>query len=190
MNLITRLYDPPPGTIYWRGQDILNARPGDLRKEIGYALQTVHLFSASIRENLAFGLDHEPSIAELEEAAERAQILGEIRHLPRQWDTEIGEKGVRLSGGQKQRLALARLLLRHTPVLLLDDVLSAVDQVTERQLIASLSQLGVATLIASHRGTALKQCDEVLILSEGRIESRGTFAELSLRYPELTRDVQ
>ena len=189
MNLVTRLYDPPAGTIFFRGRDILTIPPQELRQEIGYALQTVHLFSASIRENLTFGMSEDVSLEALEKASAGAQMLSEIEILPQRWDTEIGEKGVRLSGGQKQRLALARLLLRQTPLLLLDDVLSAVDHLTERRLIEHLHQLGVGMIIASHRGTALKQCDEVLILGEGRILDRGTFESLVSRYPELARDV-
>ncbi len=189
MNVITRLLDPAPGTVFFRGEDVLSVSPQDLRRDIGYALQSVHLFSASVRDNLLFGLDHDVSQKELEDAAQSAQMLGEIKQFPQGWDTQIGEKGVRLSGGQKQRLALARLFLRKTPLVLLDDVLSAVDHVTERRLIQHLHQLGVGMIIASHRGTALKQCDEILILSEGKIIERGSFEVLATRYPELARDV-
>lgn len=188
MNIVTRLYDPPRGTVFFRGRDILEVPPQELRQEIGYALQSVHLFSASVRENLTFGMTHEVALQDLEKAADGAQMLADIHQLPQGWDTEIGEKGVRLSGGQKQRLALARLLLRKTPLVLLDDVLSAVDHVTERRMIEHLHHLGVAMIIASHRGTALKQCDDVLILGDGHLIDRGPFPDLATRYPELARD--
>src|SRR5690606_16851958 len=130
--LLTRLADPPPGTILWNGRDVLTCAPEKIREEIGYALQTVHLFSDTVAANLAFGIDPPPTQAQLERAAAEAQMLAEIGAMPDGWDTQIGEKGVRLSGGQKQRLALARLFLREQKLLLLDDVLSAVDQRTEK----------------------------------------------------------
>lgn len=184
-HVLTRLFDPPRGAVRWRGLDVLDVSPSALRHELGYALQQVHLFSDTIRANLCFGLDAEPSDAELEAACEAAQILGEIRALKDGFATEIGEKGVRLSGGQKQRLALARLLLRKPDVLLLDDVLSAVDHGTEKRLIDAIHARNAAMIIASHRGSALKRCDEVIVLAEGKVAARGTYAEIVIKYPEL-----
>jgi ATP-binding cassette subfamily B protein len=187
-NVITRLYDPPAGTVLFRGRDILSADPQVLRHEVGYALQQVHLFSASIKETLAFGMDPVPPLQALEEAARGAQILAEIEAFEHGWDTEIGERGVRLSGGQKQRLSLARLFLRKPPLLLLDDVLSAVDHSTEKRILDYIYSLGCALLIASHRGSALKRCDEVIVLDAGRVVGRGTFQQVAAAYPELARD--
>lgn len=187
-NLVTRLFDPPVGAVFWRGQDVTTLVPRDLRQDVGYALQGVHLFSASIRENLAFGVEPAPGLEALRAAAADAQILTEIEAFPDGWETQIGEKGVRLSGGQKQRLALARLLLRKPPLMLLDDVLSAVDHSTEKRLIDRLYDLGSALIIASHRGSALKRCDEILVLKDGQVEARGTYAALLGRYPELALD--
>ena len=184
-NLITRIYEPPAGTIFWRGVDVRTLEPTQLRREIGYALQQVHLFSDSIRANIAFGLSLEPSQAELEAAAHGAQILTEIQAFGQGWETEIGERGVRLSGGQKQRLALARLLIRKPPLLLLDDVLSALDQVTEKKLLESIYALGGSLLIASHRGSALARCDRILIMESGRVADQGPFEVLVERYPSL-----
>jgi ATP-binding cassette subfamily B protein len=189
LNLITRLFDPPAQTIFWHGEDILTVSPTELRRQSGYALQTVHLFSDSIRNNLAFGMTSSPSQAALEEAAREAQILAEINGFEHGWDTEIGEKGVRLSGGQKQRLALARIFLRRPPLLLLDDVLSAVDHKTEQALLKEIYGLGSALIMTSHRGSALRQCDEILILDQGKIIDRGTFLELSQRRPEINDTV-
>ena len=143
------------------------------------------LFSATIRANLAFGLPVEPPLERLVEAARGAQILGEIEAFSQGWDTEIGERGVRLSGGQKQRLALARLLVRQAPLLLLDDVLSALDQATERRLLEYIYGLGQSLIIASHRGSALERCDLILILDHGRIVDQGSFVDLVKRYPQL-----
>jgi ATP-binding cassette subfamily B protein len=187
-NVLTRLYDPPPGTVFLDGQDILALDPPALRRRIGYALQSVHLFSDTIRANLAFGLPEVPPEPRLRAAAAGAQILPEIEAFRDGWDTQIGEKGVRLSGGQKQRLALARLFVRDLPVLLLDDVLSAVDHTTERRLVDYIHSLGCALIIASHRGSALKDCDEILVLSEGRIVDRGPYSQLVPRWPDLSHD--
>lgn len=188
-NVLTRLFDPPPGTVLVRGTDVLELSPQALRTDVGYALQQVHLFSDTVRANMTFGLDREVSTAELETAARAAQILDEIEGLKDKWETEIGEKGVRLSGGQKQRLALARLFLRKAPVLLLDDVLSAVDHATEKRLIDHIYAEGCAMVIASHRGSALKRCDEILILEEGRITDRGAYDEIVKRHPELKTEL-
>jgi ATP-binding cassette subfamily B protein len=188
-HVLTRLFDPPPGTVLLRGQDVLAVTPRVLRSELGYALQQVHLFSDTIRANLTFGMEREVSDAELAEAAKAAQILDEILSFKDQWNTEIGEKGVRLSGGQKQRLALARLFLRKPRILLLDDVLSAVDHRTEKALIEHIFSTGCAMLVASHRGSALKRCDEVLILAEGRIADRGPYDQIVSRHPELRTEL-
>lgn len=189
MHLITRLYDPPTGTIFWQGQDILTQHPQSLRKQIAYALQTVHLFSDTIRANLLFGLPESISQPQLEEACARAQIIDEIRSFPQGWETPIGEKGLRLSGGQKQRLALARLFLRDALLYLLDDVLSAVDHATERRLVQEFERPGRALIIASHRGSALRHCNEILVLAQGKIIDRGNFDELVRRHPALGQDV-
>jgi ATP-binding cassette subfamily B multidrug efflux pump len=188
--LLTRLADAPPGTIFWQGKDVLTSAPDELRDDVGYALQTVHLFSDTVAANLGFGLEPPPTEAQLTAAAEQAQMLADIQAMPDGWQTQIGEKGVRLSGGQKQRLALARLFLREQKLLLLDDVLSAVDQRTEKKLIDAIYARGSALIIASHRGSALKRCDEILILDHGRIVDRGTFADLVPRHPELGDDPQ
>lgn len=189
MNLLTRLYDPPSNSIFWHGLDILTLQPQDLRREIAYALQTVHLFSDTIRANLIFGLSDDTPLEQLADACDRAQILGEILALPQGWNTPIGEKGLRLSGGQKQRLALARLFLRNARLYLLDDTLSAVDHTTERKLIDEFNRLGQALIIASHRGSALRQCREILVLDRGQIIDRGSFDELVRRHPALGRDL-
>lgn len=187
MNLIVRYYDPPRGSVSLNGSDIVDIDPRVLRSHIGYALQSVHLFSNSIRENLQFGLGYEPSLEDLTAAASAAQILHEIESFPDGWETQIGEKGIRLSGGQKQRLALARVFLRKAPLILLDDVLSAVDHATEKAIIAYINKLGCSMLIASHRGSALKHCHEILVLNQdGELVDRGRYEDLLPRHPGLS----
>jgi ATP-binding cassette subfamily B protein len=187
--VLTRIYNPPDGSVFYRGQDINQLPTEQLRHEIGYGLQRVHLFSASIRENLGFGMDPKPNQAQLDETARAAQIDREIVAFTEGWETQIGEKGIRLSGGQKQRLALARLFLRQAPVLLLDDVLSAVDNITEARLIRELRKRGGTMLICSHRSSVLHLCDRVLLLKDGQIQDEGSFQELMRRHPELQEEI-
>ncbi|WP_141735375.1 ABC transporter ATP-binding protein [Oligoflexus tunisiensis] len=187
--ILTRIYNPPDGTVFYRGQDINQLPPAELRREIGYGLQRVHLFSASIRENLSVGMDPKPSPEELQAAARAAQIDREIAAFVEGWETQIGEKGIRLSGGQKQRLALARLFLRKAPVLLLDDVLSAVDNITEARLIQELRKRGGTMLICSHRSSVLHLCHRVLLLKDGQLLDTGSFQELMRRHPELQEEI-
>jgi len=187
-NIITRLYDPPPGTVFYKGKDVRSYEPEKLRSYIGYGLQTAYLFSESIRENLLFGMDEKTDALLLDRSLTAACMKQEVAALHNGQATQIGEKGVRLSGGQRQRLALARLFLRKPSMLILDDVLSAVDQKTERKLVEELHSIKVSMLIASHRISVLEQCDEVIILDKGRIADHGTFAALSRRHKHLEKE--
>lgn len=188
LNLITRLWDPPRGTIFLNGTDILDISPRELRKVIGYGQQSVHLFSETIEQNLQFGLETPASQARLEEVAKQARIYDEIMGFELQWQTEIGERGIRLSGGQKQRLAIARLLLRQPKLILLDDVLSAVDQKTERHLVHIINQIKCAAIISSHRLSAIRDCDEIILLDQGKVLDRGDFAGIRQRHPHIDED--
>ena len=178
LQLLVRLYDPPQGTIFLRGRDTLTLDPFELRRTCGMASQTVHLFSDTVENNLRFGIDRPVSQDDIRRAASDAMILDEIERLPQGFQTEIGEKGIRLSGGQKQRLALARLFLRNFDVMILDDVLSAVDQLTEVHLIKTLEKKGCAIIVASHRPSVLKACDQIIVLESGRIKAAGTWNEI------------
>lgn len=182
--LVSRIYDPPPGTIFFHGQDVLDLEPARLRKAIAYALQTPHLFSSSVAKNLVFGLA-EREDEHMVKAASKAQVAEDIERFEQKWQTLVGEKGVRLSGGQKQRLALARLFLRDCELWLLDDVLSAVDAHTEAKMIHELFSEQKAMLIASHRPNVLKVCDEVWYMKDGRLVDQGPFEQLLARYPHL-----
>lgn len=178
-NLMTRLYEPAPQTMFLDGVDITTILPVTLRSKVSYAQQSPLLFSESIRENLLLGFNpDEVTQEDLRRAANAAQILEEIERFPQGWDTIVGESGVRLSGGQKQRLALARILLRKSELIILDDVLSAVDHTTERRLIENLLGTQATLLIASHRTSILEPCDEVWVLDKGQLVARGSYREV------------
>ena len=154
--------------------------PRAVRKRVAYGQQSPLLFSDSIRSNLLLGLNEkEVTQEDLTAAASKAQILQEIERFPEKWNTLVGESGIRLSGGQKQRLALARLLLRSSELIILDDVLSAVDHDTETRLVKELLATKATLMIASHRTSILEPCDEILVLSDGVLIARGPFAAVA-----------
>ncbi len=184
-NLLTQLIPPGTGTITWQGRGVASVDPKELRRGIGYAMQQVHLFSATIKENLEFGMTPIPDLTEIKQALKGAQILDEVERLTDGVNTEIGERGVRLSGGQKQRLALARLFLRKPPLLILDDTLSAVDHATESALLDYIYSLKAALLIATHRSSALKRCDKIIILDKGKITFLGSYDDAKAHLPDL-----
>tara|TARA_B100001094_G_C18060059_1_gene734599 strand:- start:76 stop:1092 length:1017 start_codon:yes stop_codon:yes gene_type:complete len=184
-DLICRIHSPPSNTIYYLGMDIKNIDPIILREKINYALQSPHLFSKSIRENLSFGLTNRTSIDKLKAATQMTALLQDIENLPEGWETQVGEKGIRLSGGQKQRLALSRLFLRNADIWLLDDVMSAVDSETESSICKSIFAQKKTILLVSHRPKALKLCDYVIYIKEGFIVDRGSYEQLTLRHNEL-----
>ncbi|WP_048602706.1 ABC transporter ATP-binding protein [Rubeoparvulum massiliense] len=179
VNLLLRLYDAPAGTILLDGQDIRTIPLKTLRQEIGFVPQENFLFSRSIAENIAFGVDQcEPRT--VEEAAIDAQVHENIMQFPDQYETILGERGVTLSGGQKQRVSIARALLKNPPILILDDALSAVDTKTEEAILGRLrSQMKErTTILISHRLSTLKEVDQIIVLDEGKIIEQGTHNEL------------
>jgi ATP-binding cassette subfamily B protein len=178
-NVITRLYDPTTGKISLNGRDTLTIPHSEVRKCIGYALQQPLLFSESIKDNLLLGFeDSKPNESRMHLACSQAMIMPDIDVLPNTWDTLIGEKGIKLSGGQKQRLSLARLLMRDAEVIILDDVLSAVDHETEHKLIAHLLETKSALIIASHRPSILVPCDKILVMDQGRVIAQGKYNDV------------
>lgn len=183
LNVIATLFQSQKGHIFFMGEDICNFSPKEIRKHMGYALQTPFLFSASIEENISFG--QVCSKQDLEKAADFAQILSDIKSQPNSWETQIGEKGVRLSGGQKQRLALARIFVKNPQLWLLDDVTSAVDQSTEQNLINALKSQKSGMIIVSHRPETLKKCDYILVIKNGKIIDRGSFQAIQKNFPNL-----
>jgi ATP-binding cassette subfamily B multidrug efflux pump len=187
--LVPRLFDPSSGAIMIDGQDIRTIPLGDLRKMIGYVPQEPFLFSTSLKANLTFGRD-QCSAEELERAVRIAKLDRDLESFPQGLDTVVGERGVTLSGGQKQRATLARALVTDPPVLILDDCLSSVDAQTEAEILNELRVIlqEKTCLIISHRISAVKDADEILVLDDGKIIERGSHEHLTRRggvYAEL-----
>src|SRR5436190_4236228 len=180
--LLLRLFDPQSGTVRVGGQDIRTLDPEALRRLIAIVHQDTYLFHGTVEENLRLGKP-DATQAELEQAARDANAHEFIRQLPHAYQTIIGERGVNLSGGQRQRLAIARALLRDSPILILDEALSSVDAENEaliQQAIERLSQ-GRTTLILAHRLSSVIGADRILVLDHGHIVETGRHAELIRR---------
>ncbi len=177
--LIARLWDAPPGTLFLDGRSIRDYPLAEVRRAIGYVPQDTFLFSDTLRENIAFGVN---SAAEehILEAAEIASISGEIQSFPQRYDTMVGERGITLSGGQKQRTSIARAVLRQPKILILDDALSSVDTDTEERILRRLRDVmrERTSIVISHRVSTVKNADQIVVLREGRITERGTHEEL------------
>ncbi len=178
-NLLLRIYNPPRGTVFIDGHDVLDIPLKTLRRQIGYVPQDIFLFSASIGENIAFSVN-KAQPEEVEQATKQAQIFDNIMNFPDQFDTVIGERGVTLSGGQKQRLAIARALIKNAPILILDDSLSSVDTETEAAILKSLRQVRKrqTTVIIAHRISALREAEVIIVLQDGQVVQKGTHDEL------------
>jgi len=183
-HLLLRLYEPPEGALLLDGRDIRSWPLRKLRQAISYVPQNGFLFSTSVSANIAFSVDDDPDQDRVEYASRIAAVDGDVAKLPAGYSTEIGERGVRLSGGQKQRVAIARMIYKDASLRILDDSLSAVDTRTERQVLSNLaSNKGNAktdsvTIVVSHRLSAVKDADEILLLDGGRVAERGTHAAL------------
>lgn len=178
-NLIPRLIEPPPGTVLIDDYGVEDYPLAQLRAGIGYVPQETFLFSDSLEENIAFGVE-KAERAEVEWAAEIAGLSEDIRGFPDGFETLVGERGITLSGGQKQRTAIARAVLRQPKILILDDALSSVDTYTEEKILGQLR--GVmrdrTSIIISHRISTVRDADLICVLDEGRLIERGTHNEL------------
>ncbi len=178
-NLISRLYDATEGEIRLDGHPIADLNPASLRRQIGYVPQDVFLFSDTIANNIAFGLREVPQ-EKILEAAKNADLYDNIMAFPKQFDTMLGERGITLSGGQKQRVSIARAIVRDPRILILDDALSAVDTNTEHIILNSMKRImhGRTTIIISHRISAARLANQIIVLYKGRVVERGTHDEL------------
>jgi ATP-binding cassette subfamily B protein len=178
-SLVPRFYDATAGRVLVDGIDVRDLERRSLRREIGVISQDPFLFSASVRDNIAFGMPDAPHEA-VEAAAIAAQADEFIAELPQGYDTVVGERGITLSGGQRQRIAIARALLIDPRVLILDDATASVDATTEAKIRAGLREAmrGRTTIIIAHRLSTIALADEIVVLEGGRIAARGTQAEL------------
>ena len=179
VSLLTRLYNPPPGSVFIDGHDIRQVTLESLRSQLGVVLQESFLFSTTIGENIAFASDEYPQ-ERIEHFADVAQVGKDISGFPDGFDTMVGERGVTLSGGQKQRICIARALIKEPKVLVLDDCLSAVDTQTEESILHGLREYmrGRTSIIISHRISTVKDADEIIVLDDGIVRERGTHDSL------------
>ncbi len=181
MNLLPRFYDVTGGTVMLDGLDVREYPLQRLRAQMSLVSQDVVLFNDTIRSNIAFG--HPATDAEIEAAARAARVLEFAEQLPEGLDAMVGDRGTLLSGGQRQRIAIARALLRNTPILILDEATSALDTGLERQIQEQLEALmkGRTTLVIAHRLSTVEKADRILVMDGGRIVETGTHEELLAR---------
>ncbi|MHB1242211.1 MAG: ABC transporter ATP-binding protein [Gaiellaceae bacterium] len=177
--LVPRFYDATEGRILVDGTDVRDVTRRSLRREIGVISQDPFLFSATVRENIAFGV-LDATDAQVERAARAAQAHEFVEELPHGYDTLIGERGITLSGGQRQRLAIARALVIDPRILILDDATASVDATTEARIRVGLAEAmrGRTTIIIAHRLSTIALADEIVVLEQGRVAARGTQEEL------------
>ena len=177
--LLFRLYDVSGGRILIDGQDIRDVTQASLRASIGMVPQDTVLFNDTIRYNIRYGRWN-ASDAEVEEAAQLAQIDSFIKMSPKGYETQVGERGLKLSGGEKQRVAIARTVLKAPPILVLDEATSALDSHTEHEIQESLERVsrGRTSLVIAHRLSTIVGADEIIVLDQGRIAERGTHSRL------------
>ncbi|MBV9887714.1 MAG: ATP-binding cassette domain-containing protein, partial [Acidobacteria bacterium] len=182
VNLIPRFYDATSGSIFIDGIDIRSVTIRSLREQIAMVAQENILFHDTVWNNICYGLSNVPK--ERVEAAARAALAAEfIADLPQGYDTVIGERGTRLSGGQRQRIAIARAILKDSPILILDEATSELDAESEMYVQKALANLmvGRTTFVIAHRLATVRRADKILVLEEGQIRESGTHAELMAR---------
>ncbi|WP_130812468.1 ABC transporter ATP-binding protein [Olsenella sp. Marseille-P4559] len=180
--LLPRFYDVDSGSIAIDGQDVRSVTQRSLREAIGIVQQDVYLFDGTIAENIAYGSPR-ATMAQIRDAAEKANIAEFVETLPGGYETQVGERGTRLSGGQKQRIAIARVFLKDPRILILDEATSALDNESEHAVQTSLAALaqGRTTIVIAHRLSTIKDADEIATIDAGRVVERGTHDELLAR---------
>ena len=179
INLLPRFYDATDGRITVDGRDIREFTLESLRRNMGMVQQDVYLFSATIRDNIAYGAT-DASFDDVVKAAKVAQLHDHIMSMPDGYDTFVGERGATLSGGQRQRMSIARTILLNPPILILDDSTSSVDVETERQIHQAMTGVmkGRTTFVIAHRLSTVREANLILVLQDGEVVERGTHAEL------------
>ncbi|HIS55093.1 MAG TPA: ABC transporter ATP-binding protein [Candidatus Fimimorpha excrementavium] len=189
--LLSRFYDPTKGRILIDGKDIKGVTLESLRQNISPVLQDTFLFNGTIAENIGYARP-EATREEIEAAAKAAYIHEDILQMPQQYETRVGERGLRLSGGQKQRVAIARAILRNSPIIILDEATASVDVETERMIQNAINHIaGTRTIIAiAHRLSTIRNADLILLLKHGTIAERGTHEELMKLGGEYRKMVQ
>ena len=177
--LISRFYEPSSGFILIDGHDIRGVTLESLRRNISPVLQDTFLFNGTVSENIGYAVPN-ASLEEIMAAAKAANIHEDILAMPDGYETRVGERGLRLSGGQKQRIAIARAILRNSPVIILDEATASVDVETEQQIRKAIASVaGSRTIIAiAHRLSTIRNADQILVIEDGRITERGTHEEL------------
>jgi ATP-binding cassette subfamily B protein len=182
LGLVARVRDPDTGRVCLDGHDLRELRLDCLRRAMAYVPQESLLFSMSLRDNVALGLEELPD-ERIEAAVQMARLSNDLPQLPQGLATVVGERGATLSGGQRQRTALARALLRDPQILLLDDALSSVDAGTAAEIIGALATDDTlrTRLVVSQRLASVRDADQIVVLDEGRIVERGSHGELLAR---------
>jgi ATP-binding cassette subfamily B protein len=196
ISLLPRLHEPPPGTVLLDGVDVREIPLATVRSAIGFVPQEPFLFSDTIAENVAFGVQPDtgrglksptpqghadaPVDMDVQAASAIARLDKDVATFPKGYETAVGERGITLSGGQKQRTALARALIVDPRILVLDDALSAVDTYTEEEILTRLREVvrQRTAIIVSHRVSTVRDADQIFVLDRGRIIERGSHAEL------------
>jgi ATP-binding cassette subfamily B protein len=179
VSLIPRIADAASGSVLIDGRPIREYPLETLRRQIGFVPQETFLFSATIRENIAFGVE-DATAEQVHRAAEISRIAQDVEGFPEQYETMVGERGLTLSGGQKQRTAIARAVIREPRILILDDALASVDTHTEDEILNRLRQVmqGRTTIFISHRVSTVRNADRIAVLHHGQIVEYGTHDEL------------
>ena len=178
-NLIARFWDVQEGQVLVDGQDVKNYTADSLMQYISMVFQSVYLFNDTIENNIRFG-NPDASHEQIVEAAKKAQCHDFIVSLPEGYNTKVGEGGSTLSGGEKQRISIARAILKDAPIIILDEATSSVDPENEHELLAAIEQLtkGKTLISIAHRLSTVKNADQIVVISDGKVAQKGTHAEL------------
>lgn len=174
---IIQFIQPESGQIFIGGQDIAHVDKTELRRLVTYVPQSPFIFTGSVRENLLLGADPDATNEDVVKELEIAQIQSDIEQMPQGFETEISEDGG-MSGGQKQRIAIARALLTKSPILILDESTSALDVLTEKNVIDNLMQLDKTIIFVAHRLTIAERSEQVIVMSQGQVVESGTHKDL------------